>query len=174
VTTIASRSSRCRVTSLSRTAPRATPHSTPTRAKPSSNGDVNVKRASSFVDMDDAATLIFDGDCGSCASSARWIEERWPDGTASAVASQDLDPVRLAEFGLSRSDVTATVWWADSHGAVSGERAVAGALGTIGGAWGLLGRVITSAPMRRPAKTAYSFAARHRHRRPGASPTCRT
>ena len=122
-----------------------------------------------------AARLIYDGDCAFCTRSARWIAARWVPGTAVTVPSATLTDEDLAALGLTRSDVDAAAWWVDASGrTVSGDRAVAAALGIAPGWPGLLGRAIAAPPLRWLAPTGYRIVARNRHRLPGGTPACAT
>lgn len=123
--------------------------------------------------MDSPATLVFDGDCGFCTSSAHWIERRWRSGQATAIPWQRLSANQLEGFGLSRDDVASRVWWVDQRGAVGGERAIAAALIGAGGVWRLIGRVMDVPPLLWLARPRYRMMARHRHRLPGGTPACR-
>lgn len=114
--------------------------------------------------------LIFDGDCGFCTSSARWVERRAPDGT-DVVPFQRIDD--LGRYGLTRRDVETAAYWIDGDGAKRGHRAMAAALRAIGGRWGALGRAIDLPPLRPLAAGAYHLVARFRHRLPGGTPACR-
>src|SRR5690606_41531860 len=57
--------------------------------------------------------LVFDGDCGFCTSSARWIEKRLPD-TVEVVPWQFLDD--LGALGLTPAEAAAQAWWIDAEG----------------------------------------------------------
>ncbi len=118
--------------------------------------------------------LVFDGDCGFCTACVRWIERRWPDGVARAIAWQDLPPETLGSTGLSETDVTEKAWWIDGARPRGGERAVAAALARCGGAWGVVGRCVDTIPVRWAARPVYALVARYRHLLPGATSACRT
>src|SRR3954454_13816285 len=59
--------------------------------------------------------LVYDGECGFCSSSARWIAERWsrPDDVR---AYQDLGDSGLAELGLTRPEAATAAWWVGTDG----------------------------------------------------------
>ncbi|MEQ8840875.1 MAG: DUF393 domain-containing protein [Acidimicrobiales bacterium] len=114
--------------------------------------------------------LVFDGDCGFCTSSARWIETRLPDQIA-VVPWQSCD---LVELGLTESDVTTAAYWIDESGtAHRGHRAVGLSLTTAGGVWAVVGRAIITPPISWLAAPVYALVARNRHRLPGATDACR-
>ena len=117
--------------------------------------------------------LIYDGDCGFCTRSARWIESHWRPGTARVVAAQDLDDATLAAHGLTRADVTEAAWWIGSDGgARRGDRAIAAALRAAPGWPNPIGRALTLPGIRSVAPTGYALVARVRHRLPGATEAC--
>lgn len=118
-------------------------------------------------------TLIFDGDCGFCTTSAHWIEQRWPAGSAQAIPWQRLHVDRLAEFGLTIDDVRDRAWWADALGVRGGERAVVAALKAAGGVWGLVGLLLDAPPLNWLAGPGYQIVARNRSKLPGGTPACR-
>ena len=114
--------------------------------------------------------LIFDGDCGFCTSSARWIEARLPDDVAvSPWQSLDLD-----QFGLTERQVTTAAYWVDDVGNLfRGHDAIGRSLVAAGGAWALLGRSLTMPPGSWIARPAYALIARFRYKLPGSSDACR-
>lgn len=115
--------------------------------------------------------LVFDGDCGFCTSSARWIERRLPDHVE-VVAWQFLDD--LGALGLTRADVDTKAWWIDESGRRhGGNLAIGEALVAAGGIWGLLGRLSLLPPFRWIGAVVYRLVARYRHRMPGGTAACR-
>ncbi|NNN02804.1 MAG: DUF393 domain-containing protein, partial [Acidimicrobiaceae bacterium] len=95
-------------------------------------------------DFVDGSLLIYDGDCGFCTRSARWIEERWPAHVAVARSFQELGESGLAEVGLTLDQATRQVWWVDEHGVCGAERAVARALRASGGWRRVVGALLAS------------------------------
>jgi predicted DCC family thiol-disulfide oxidoreductase YuxK len=117
--------------------------------------------------------LVYDGDCGFCTASAAWISQRWPDGsTAAAVPSQALDDGELERLGLTGRDVARSAWWVDGDGRLGGHRAVAAALAASDGPWRTAGRLLAVPPLSWIGAAVYRAVARHRHRLPGATPSC--
>ena len=110
---------------------------------------------------------MYDGECGFCVRSARWIAARLPPD-ARVEPWQSLE---LNELGLSRPDVEAAVWWVDSRGPRSrrsrGAEAIGWSLVAVGGAWGVIGRLIVHPPLAWLARPAYALVAANRHRLPG-------
>jgi len=52
------------------------------------------------------ALLIYDGNCGTCSSSATWITKKWKKPhTAEAVRSQWLSEADVQALGLSADDL---------------------------------------------------------------------
>ena len=114
--------------------------------------------------------LVFDGDCGFCTSSARWIEARLPEGTP-VEPWQSLD---LKELGLTEDDVvTAAYWIGDDGRAHRGHRGIGRALMAAGGFWKVIGWIIVLPPVSLIARPIYALIAKHRHRLPGATDACR-
>ncbi len=113
---------------------------------------------------------MFDGDCGFCTTSARWIERRLPD----SVEVEPWQNLQLDAIGLTRDDVVSAAWWIDDSGRRHrGHMAIGHALRAAGGFWGLLGRLITTPPFSWFGKPTYWLVARYRYRLPGATDACR-
>jgi predicted DCC family thiol-disulfide oxidoreductase YuxK len=114
--------------------------------------------------------LVFDGDCGFCTASARWIEARLPDDVA-VVPWQTCD---LGELGLTRADVTTAAYWVDDTGATHrGHEAIGRSLMAAGGFWKAIGRLVITPPISWLAGPVYRLVAKYRHRLPGATDACR-
>jgi len=117
--------------------------------------------------------LIYDGDCGFCTTSARWIEQRWTR-PAHVVPSQQFTDDDLRAIGITRADVDAAVWWLDGRQPPQrGHRAIAHALLAGSGFDRIAGRIILTPPISVLARAAYWLIARNRHRLPGATDACR-
>ena len=117
------------------------------------------------------ALLVFDGDCGFCTASARWIEARLPSDGPQVEPWQSLE---LDELGLTEIDVTTAAWWIDDDGARHrGHAAIGRSLMAAGGLWGLVGRLMLVPPVSWLAAAVYAVVARNRHRLPGATDACR-
>ena len=110
--------------------------------------------------------LIFDGDCGFCTASARWIEARG----APVKAWQSLE---LEELRLTVAEVDAAAWWIDEAGHQHrGHMAIGHALKAAGGGWGVIGAALVHPPISWLAKPTYAVIARNRHKLPGATDNC--
>ena len=111
--------------------------------------------------------LVYDGECGFCVRSARWIGARLP-ADACVEPWQSLE---LEELGLSPPDVQAAVWWIDDRGCSPrrsrGAEAIGRALAEARGAWGMVGRLIVRPPLIWLARPVYALVAANRHRLPG-------
>ncbi len=128
-------------------------------------------RGGSSTPPAEAGLLIYDGDCGFCTATARWVQRRLPDGSH-VVASQEAD---LGVLGLTAEDVARSAWWIGIDGVPLDEhRSMAGALRAMGGLWSVLGRLLTFGPISPLAGFVYRRVAanRYRIRKPGTSPTC--
>ena len=114
--------------------------------------------------------LIYDGDCGFCTTSARWIQRRLPQ-SIEVSPWQGLD---LASFGLTEADVTTAAYWVDADGVNHrGHLAVGQSLIAAGSLWGISGRLIIHPPGAWLAKPVYGWVARNRYRLPGSTDACR-
>ena len=115
--------------------------------------------------------MIYDGDCGFCTSSARWLEARLPLGYP-VVAWQSLPD--LEALGLTEAQVQRAAWWADTDGTPhAGARAIARALIACRGPWSAVGWVLLVPPVSWIATIVYALVARFRYRLPGGTDACR-
>ena len=114
-------------------------------------------------------TLVFDGDCGFCTTSAGWARRIAP--AVSTVAWQQTD---LAALGLTAEQAAARVQLVADDGAISaGGAAVAAVLAEAGGAWRVVAAVLRAPAVRAVTELAYRVVARYRYRLPGGTPACR-
>lgn len=108
-------------------------------------------------------TLIYDGDCGFCTATARWVERRLSDEYR-VVPSQQTD---LAELQLTEEDVARSAWWVDPDGTRSDEhKCIAKALRAMRSPWPALGRLLTLGPISPLAGWIYRLVAGNRYRLP--------
>ncbi len=117
--------------------------------------------------------LVYDGDCGFCAASARWLERRI--GEAGRIASsQELGANGLSGLGLTVDDAARAAWWVDAGGRTwCGHLAVARALSACPGLPGCLGAVVARPPLSWLGALTYPMVVRWRHLLPGATDSCR-
>jgi predicted DCC family thiol-disulfide oxidoreductase YuxK len=120
--------------------------------------------------------LVFDGDCGFCTTSARflsrWVLRRRP--TAVTPSVQPWQQLDLADLGLTQDQCTAAVQWVGASGQVaSGHKAIAAALRAGHPAWHPIGALLVAPGLSRLAESSYSWIADHRHALPGGTPACR-
>jgi len=118
-----------------------------------------------------SGTLIYDGDCGFCTSTAMWAKNRLSDDYR-VVAWQALN---IELFGLTEADVTRSAWWVEPDGCLHQEHhCIAKALRAMHGPWPLLASMLTLAPISPLARYTYRLIARNRHRMPrfGRPKTC--
>ncbi len=108
--------------------------------------------------------LVYDGECGFCIRSARWIEAHLP-------ADARVEPwqsLQLDRLGLSEPDVRAAVWWIDDRGSGTrrsrGAEAIGRSLVAAGGIWAAAGLLIIHPPLCWLARPAYALIAANRHR----------
>jgi predicted DCC family thiol-disulfide oxidoreductase YuxK len=123
--------------------------------------------------------FVYDGDCGFCTSSVRFIERHIPL-RAEVTPFQNAD---LDALGTTRARATREVLWIDRDeprgraeppGArvYGGAAAVAHLLVAAGGPWALLGRLIMYPPMSWAAAAVYRLVSANRYRLPGGTPAC--
>ena len=149
-----------------RTRPDAAANEPPKRAAPTRAIAAPTAPAPTMPTMPAPSTpiLVYDGECGFCSRSARWMRRRLP---ASAQV-QPLQALDLDAAGLTRQDALGAAWWIEGEGAhrrrYRGADAITRALTHAGGAWTVAGRIAASAPLRWPARAVYAVVARNRHR----------
>ncbi len=116
--------------------------------------------------------LVFDGDCGFCTTSARWLH-RWvvTGGSTSIAPWQLLD---LAGLGVTEDQCRAAVQWVGEDGqVVSGHAAIAATLRAGHPVWRPIGSLLMAPGFSWLAKHAYAWVADHRYALPGGTPACR-
>jgi len=116
-----------------------------------------------------AATLVFDGDCGVCATYARWAASRLGPG-ATVLAWQRVDDLSLLD--LDRHDVECAAWWLEGGQRWAGADAIARSLVAMRGPWSLLGWTLRLWPLTVLARLVYRWVAANRYRLPGATSAC--
>lgn len=113
--------------------------------------------------------LIFDGDCGFCTTSARWLQRR--QRTTAAV-----DPWQftdLAAYGTTAERATYEVLWVDPDGQIhGGAQAFAQWFIYTGDRWSIPGVALTVPPLRWIAAGIYRLIANNRQLMPGGTPAC--
>jgi len=113
--------------------------------------------------------FVFDGDCGFCTSSVRFIERHVPL-RATVTPWQRAD---LPSLGVTQAQAEAAVLWIAPDGHVfAGPDALAALLRDAGTGWRPLGAVLGRAPARWLAWPVYRWISRNRHRLPGGTPAC--
>lgn len=112
--------------------------------------------------------LLFDGDCGFCTTSARFIERHVPS-TAEILAYQFAD---LEALGTTADRASREVLWVQGDRVRGGAQAIAGLLIDAGGLWRVLGLVIRLPPFRWIAAGVYHLITVNRFRLPGGTPAC--
>lgn len=116
-----------------------------------------------------APLLVYDGDCGFCTASVRFIERRIkPACEVTAWQFTDLDALGVTPLRAQHEAL-----WVTPAGTVhGGAQAVAKALLSAGGGWGILGGSLLTFPVQWPAHLVYRLIADHRHRLPGSTGAC--
>jgi predicted DCC family thiol-disulfide oxidoreductase YuxK len=112
--------------------------------------------------------LLYDGDCGFCTTSARFIERHVPS-KAEILAYQFAD---LEALGTTADRASREVLWVRGDRVRGGAQAIAGLLIDAGGLWRVLGLVIRLPPFRWIAAGVYHLITVNRFRLPGGTPAC--
>ena len=121
--------------------------------------------------MPDNPVLIFDGDCGFCTSSARfllrWVVRR---GSTRVVPWQRAD---LDALSLTEAQCREAVQFVGPGGeVVSGHAAIAAALRAGHPVWRPVGALLTAPGLSWLAARVYSWVSAHRYALPGGTPAC--
>jgi predicted DCC family thiol-disulfide oxidoreductase YuxK len=112
--------------------------------------------------------LLFDGDCGFCTTSVRFIERHIPS-EAQLLAYQFAD---LEALGTTADRASREVLWVEGDRVRGGAQAVAALLIDAGGLWRPLGMVMRVPPFRWIAAGVYHLITVNRFRLPGGTPAC--
>jgi predicted DCC family thiol-disulfide oxidoreductase YuxK len=112
--------------------------------------------------------LLYDGDCGFCTTSARFIERHIP-ADAEILAYQFAD---LGALGTTATRASHEVLWVEGDRVRGGAQAIAGLLIAAGGLWRPLGLLISVPPFRWLAAGVYHLVTVNRFRLPGGTPAC--
>jgi predicted DCC family thiol-disulfide oxidoreductase YuxK len=114
--------------------------------------------------------LIYDGDCGFCATTVAWLRERLRTPVTVVPWQEVAD---LDEIGLTREDVSAAVWWVDVYGRRwRGAQAVGRLFRLCRMPLPLAGAAMSVPPVSWVAAAVYELIARNRYRLPGATAAC--
>jgi predicted DCC family thiol-disulfide oxidoreductase YuxK len=113
-------------------------------------------------------TLLFDGDCGFCTSSARWLERHAP----SVAVVQPWQRADLEAIGVSEQACRDAVQWVDERRRSAGPVAFADYACTSTWGWRLVGRIVGSRVGLVVAWPVYRWVSRNRGRLPGAARGC--
>lgn len=114
--------------------------------------------------------LVFDGDCGFCTRSARWLV----DHTRPHAAVVPWQAIPLERWGLSESRCRAAVQFVTETGrVVEGAPAIAGLLSTSRAPWPVAAKIMMAPGVAAIAARVYTQIAVHRDRLPGATDQCR-
>ena len=113
-------------------------------------------------------TLLYDGDCGFCSSSARLAGRLAP-----AVAVLPYQECDLAGYAVTAQECAAALRWVGTGGPEAGAGAVGRLLVAAGSGWRLLGRLLLAPGVRQVADLVYRVVAANRYRLPGGTPACR-
>jgi predicted DCC family thiol-disulfide oxidoreductase YuxK len=116
----------------------------------------------------DRPVLLYDGDCGFCTTSVRFVERRIP--TNAKIAPYQFTD--LAALGTTESRASGEVLWVADGRVHGGAQAVARLLIDARGLWRPLGLLLRVPPFRWLAAGVYHLVTVNRHRLPGGTPAC--
>lgn len=115
--------------------------------------------------------LIFDGDCGFCTTSARFLS-RWVD-RHQRYEVQPWQQLDLDALGVTEADCIEAAQFVRRDGSVvAGHLAIAEGLKHGAPAWRPLGHLISLPGVSWVAARAYTWVADHRYALPGGTPAC--
>ena len=103
--------------------------------------------------------LLYDGACGFCSRSVRWVQTGRRPVEVAPYQRVDLDA-----YGLTTYQLDAQAYWVGDGSPVGGAAAVGMALRAAGGGRAVLGRVLLVWPFSAVARVVYRIVARNRHR----------
>ena len=113
-------------------------------------------------------TLIFDGDCSFCSSSAR-VLKRMVGKSVEILPYQRTD---LTVFSLTEEQCNIAVQFANRDGRSSGHEAIADALIAGKNLWSIAGWIIRLPVISSVGFLVYGWVSKNRHRLPGGTPAC--
>jgi GNAT superfamily N-acetyltransferase/predicted DCC family thiol-disulfide oxidoreductase YuxK len=113
-----------------------------------------------------AGVFLYDGDCGFCTTSARWLQ-RHATSTTRVEAWQYAD---LSPYGLTPNDCAEALMYVDDGRRMVGPDAVAAFLDTGTSRWRRAGHLIAAPASRRVTWPVYEWISHHRGHLPGGTP----
>lgn len=114
--------------------------------------------------------VLYDADCGFCASSITALQGPVFRAQIHPVAWQGAD---LAALNLTAEQCQARLHVVDGGDVFAGAAAIARILRSARQPWPLAGRVVAVPGIAWLSERVYDFVARHRHQLPGGSAACR-
>lgn len=115
-------------------------------------------------------TLVYDGDCGFCTTSAKWIEGHLDDG----VHVEMWQALDLESLGLTVDDVTTAAYFVDPDGTLyRGHAGIGRSFEQMSLPFRAVGWAMQRPPVRWVAAPVYKLVAKYRYRLPGATDACR-
>ena len=116
------------------------------------------------------ATLIFDGDCGFCTTTANFIKAR-------STAPIEIHPwqfIDVASYGLTQEQTASRVYFVTGEKLFGGHAALAKVLlAQRNWIFKVIGGIMLTPPFSWFAHLAYLLIAKYRHKLPGGTPACK-
>lgn len=113
-------------------------------------------------------TLIFDGDCSFCSSSARALKRM----IGKRVQILPYQRINLEDFSLTQAQCNEAVQFAKGPERSSGHEAIADALIAGKNLWSIAGWIIRLPVISSVGFLVYGWVSKNRHRLPGGTPAC--
>ncbi len=116
------------------------------------------------------ATLIFDGDCGFCTSTANLIKAK----SSVPIAVHAWQLIDVTTFGLTQEQTASRVYFVSDGNAFGGHAALAKVLLAQRNWWfKIVGAIMLTPPFSWAAHLGYLLVAKYRHKLPGGTPACK-
>lgn len=115
-------------------------------------------------------TLIYDGDCGFCSSSAKWLQSK---SVRFSIVQWQLIP-DLSLLGLTLENVQTAAYLVDQNKVIGrGSDAISKCLSMCKFPYNFLGHLILLPGIRQIARPVYRIIAKNRHAMPGSTDSCK-
>jgi predicted DCC family thiol-disulfide oxidoreductase YuxK len=116
------------------------------------------------------STLIFDGDCGFCTSTANFIKAK----SSVAIDVKAWQLIDVTSYGLTQAQTASRVYFVTDGRAYAGHAALAKVCLAQGNVvYKLIGAVMVTPPFSWLARLGYLLVAKYRHKLPGGTPACK-
>lgn len=108
--------------------------------------------------------MLYDGDCGLCSATARWLERRVGSDRLRTLALDHATSDERLRGAVGARDLTASLHVVRPDGSVATGAAAVIAVGRLVPGWGIAARLMDHRAGRAILEPAYRVVARNRHR----------